>query len=189
MECFVQKAYLAKLNARVSRSQTDQPKFTINVNDSTFPCLGCFGGSLTAFAQTPVTITVTGVSGVTLPSDFIGLSFESGNLASTTTFPAENPVFRQMLAQIGPGLLRFGGNSVDKLTGWQATPRTSSTPSTVIASSDVDRVLALTRAVNWKILYSVGLGNADAASDADQAHYVAAKRRGRAVRIRNRQRA
>jgi hypothetical protein len=45
----------------------------------------------------------------------------------------------------------------------------------VIASSDVDRVLALARAVNWKILYSLGLGTADSASDGDQAQYVAAK--------------
>jgi hypothetical protein len=117
---------------------------------------------------------------VAIPIDFLGLSFESGNLASTTAFPAENPVFRLMLSQIGPGLLRFGGNSVDKLTGWQASPRitapvSSATPSSVIASSDVDRVLALARAVNWKILYSLGLGTADSASDADQAQYVAAK--------------
>ena len=137
--------------------------------------------ALRAFAQAPVTVAAHSTSpGVAIPIDFLGLSFESGNLASTTAFPAENPVFRLMLSQIGPGLLRFGGNSVDKLTGWQASPRitapaSSATPSSVIASSDVDRVLALARAVNWKILYSLGLGTADSASDADQAQYVAAK--------------
>ena len=137
--------------------------------------------ALRAFAQAPVTVAAHSTSpGVAIPIDFLGLSFETGNLASTTAFPAENPVFRLMLSQIGPGLLRFGGNSVDKLTGWQASPRitapaSSATPSSVIASSDVDRVLALARAVNWKILYSLGLGTADSASDADQAQYVAAK--------------
>ena len=135
--------------------------------------------ALRAFGQAPVTVATHPTSpGGAIPTDFIGLSFESGNLASTTAFPAENPVFRRMLSQIGPGLLRFGGNSVDKLTGWQASPRittpaSSATPSSVIASSDVDRILALARAVNWKILYSVGLGAADAAGDADQAQYVA----------------
>ena len=128
-----------------------------------------------AFSQTAVTITAHPTApGAAIAPGFIGLSFESGSLTSATAFPAENPVFRTMLAQIGPGLMRFGGNSVDKLTGWQATPRTASTPTSVMASSDVDRILALARAVNWKILYSVGLGTADAASDADQAHYVAA---------------
>ncbi|MBS1858647.1 MAG: hypothetical protein JST11_24975 [Acidobacteria bacterium] len=129
---------------------------------------------LPAFAQVPVTITAHPSSpGTAIPADFIGLSFESGSLASATSFPAENPMFRQMLAQIGPGMLRFGGNSVDKLTGWQASPRTASTPTSVLATSDVDRIAALARAVNWKILYSVGLGTADAASDAGQAQYVA----------------
>jgi uncharacterized protein (TIGR03437 family) len=129
---------------------------------------------LPGFAQVPVTITVQPSSpGVAIPADFIGLSFESGSLASATSFPAENPVFRQMLTRIGPGLLRFGGNSVDKLTGWQPSPRTASTPSSVLATSDVDRIAALARAISWKILYSVGLGSADAASDADQAQYVA----------------
>jgi uncharacterized protein (TIGR03437 family) len=136
--------------------------------------------ALRAFAQAPVTVAAHPTSpGGAIPTGFMGLSFESGNLASTTAFPAENAVFRRMLSQIGPGLLRFGGNSVDKLTGWQASPRittqaSSATPSSVIASSDVDRILALARVVNWKILYSVGLGTADAASDADQAQYVAA---------------
>ena len=77
-----------------------------------------------------------------------------------------------MVAQVGPGLLRFGGNSVDKLTGWLRGPRTPSTPSSVIAASDVDRAFAFARAVGWRVLFSLNLGQGDPATDADEADYV-----------------
>jgi uncharacterized protein (TIGR03437 family) len=77
-----------------------------------------------------------------------------------------------MVAQVGPGLLRFGGNSVDKLTGWMPGQRTSSTPASVIASSDVDRAFGFARAVGWRVLFSLNLGQGDPATDADEADYV-----------------
>jgi hypothetical protein len=77
-----------------------------------------------------------------------------------------------MVAQVGPGLLRFGGNSVDKLTGWLRGQRTSSTLASVIASSDVDRAFGFARAVGWRVLFSLNLGQGDPATDADEADYV-----------------
>jgi len=123
--------------------------------------------------QTAVTITAHPESpGITIPRDFIGLSFESGSLTSATGFPAENAVFQRMVAQIGPGVARFGGNSVDKLTGWLRGQRTSSTSSSIITSSDADRAFAFARAVGWRVLWSVNLGQGDPTTDADEAAYV-----------------
>jgi uncharacterized protein (TIGR03437 family) len=125
------------------------------------------------WAQATVTITAhPEAPGIVIPRDFIGLSFETGSLTSATGFPAENAVFQRMVAQIGPGLLRFGGNSVDRLTGWTRGQRTPSTSSTVITSSDVDRAFALARAVGWRVLFSLGLGHGDPDTDADEAAYV-----------------
>ena len=100
------------------------------------------------------------------------LSFESGSLTTATGFPAENTVLQRMVAQVGPGLLRFGGNSVDKLTGWLRGPRTPSTPAIVIEARDVDRAFAFARAVGWRVLFSLALGQGDPATDADEADYV-----------------
>ena len=88
------------------------------------------------WAQTAVAIVAHPESpGLAIPSDFIGLSFESGSLTSATGFPAENAVFQRMVAQIGPGLVRFGGNSVDKLTGWIRGQRTPSGQRRLTSSS------------------------------------------------------
>jgi uncharacterized protein (TIGR03437 family) len=128
---------------------------------------------VSGWSQTPVTIVVHPESpGTAIPNDFIGLSFETGSLTSATGFPAENPTFRRMVAQVGPGLLRFGGNSVDKLTGWLRGQRSSSTPTSVITASDADRVFALARTVGWRVLFSLNLGQGDPATDADEADYV-----------------
>jgi len=125
------------------------------------------------WAQTAVAIVAhPETPGLAIPGDFIGLSFESGSLTSATGFLAENAVFQRMVAQIGPGLVRFGGNSVDKLTGWMRGQRTPSTSSSIITSSDVDRAFAFARAVGWRVLFSVNLGGGDPATDADEAAYV-----------------
>ena len=124
-------------------------------------------------AQTAVSITAHPESpGIAIPQDFLGLSFESGSLTTATGFPAADPVFQRMVAQIGPGLLRFGGNSVDKLTGWSRAPRTASTSSSVMTAGDADRVFSFARTVGWRVLWSLDLGNGDPASDADEAAYV-----------------
>lgn len=146
-------------------------------------CLGRIGraarsfllsfAGLACWGQTAVTVTAHPESpGIAIPRDFIGLSFETGSLTSATAFPATNPVFQRMVAQVGPGLLRFGGNSVDKLTGWTRGSRTSSTPASVLTSSDADRVFTFARTAGWRLLYSLNLGQGDPATDADEAAYV-----------------
>jgi hypothetical protein len=79
----------------------------------------------------------TASPGVTIPSDFVGLSFETSSIASATGFPSGSAVFQQMLRQLGVGWLRFGGNSVDRTT-WVGGQRSSSTPADSLTASDVE---------------------------------------------------
>jgi hypothetical protein len=124
-------------------------------------------------AQTPATITAHPESqGIAIPRDFIGLSFETGSLTSTPAFPGANVVFQRMVTQLGPGVLRFGGNTVDQLTGWMRGQRTSSTSASIITSSDADQAFAFARAAGWRVLWSLNLGHGDPATDADEAAYV-----------------
>ncbi len=131
--------------------------------------------AFTARAQTntlPVLITVnTGSPGAAIPRDFLGLSFETGSLTSATGFPAENTQFQQMVAQLGLGWLRFGGNSVDQ-TGWARGQRTSASPSTTLMASDVDRVIGFARATGWRVLWGLNLKSSTAGTAADEADYV-----------------
>ena len=50
--------------------------------------------------------------GPAISSHFMGLSFEASTLA-TQHFSPTNRVFRQLLANLGTGVLRFGGNYVE----------------------------------------------------------------------------
>ena len=127
------------------------------------------------WAQTnPVPITVNAAApAVTIPSDFLGLSFETGSLTdASSAFPAGNAQFQQMVAQLGPGWLRFGGNSVDKSTNWIGGQRTSSTPTGSLTQTDVDSVAAFARATGWRLLWSLRLANSSPTTDAAEADYV-----------------
>ncbi len=125
-----------------------------------------------ASAQTSVSIAVNTASpGVTIPSDFIGLSFETSSIASATRFPSGSAVFQQMLSQLGTGWMRFGGNSVDRTT-WVGGTRSSSTPANSLTGSDVDAVMGLARTVGWRVLFGLNLASSTAALDAQEAVYV-----------------
>jgi hypothetical protein len=133
--------------------------------------------SANCWAQTAVTITAhTGSPGTTIPRDFIGLSTETGDLngsfKTSTGLPFSNPVFQRLISQIGPGVLRISGDSVDFLTGWMRGQRTAATPKTVLTSSDIDPAFAFARTVGWRVLWGLNLGKGDPASDADEAAYV-----------------
>ena len=131
----------------------------------------CLASSIAA-AQTSVTITAHPESpGVTIPADFLGFSYETSSLASTTTFPSGSAQFQQLVSQLGPGWLRFGGNSVDH-TAWIGGQRTSTTPTGSLTASDVDRVSNFARLVGWRVLFALNLATASSTTDAAEAAYV-----------------
>jgi hypothetical protein len=119
----------------------------------------------TQAATTAVVVTVnrsaTGTS--TLPGGFLGLSFESdsgsGGVDSGRFDNTGN--LAQMLSGLGPGVLRFGGSSVD------GSFRAATEPA-------VAGIRRLADASGWRVVYSENLGHFDAAATAADAHVVAA---------------
>ncbi len=91
-----------------------------------------------------VTVTVNphGHGQGPLPSAFIGLSYESYDLNSGLFTDAGN--LPALLRNFGPGVLRFGGNSVDQ--GYAG-----------ISSGAVRALATLARKTGWKVLYSENL--------------------------------
>jgi hypothetical protein len=126
---------------------------------------------VSATAQT-VTINVhTEKPGTAIPNNFLGFSMEIGDLASTSGLNLSNPVYRRMVAQVAPGLVRFSGNSADK-TGWQRGTRTSKTPANTLVSSDVDNAFAFARATGYQVLFGLNFATGTPATAADEAAYM-----------------
>jgi hypothetical protein len=69
-------------------------------------------------AVVDVVVTVNGVAGVTMPKDFVGLSYESAQLANAEYFSAGNvDLVKKFKALSGDGVLRLGGH-LSNLTIW-----------------------------------------------------------------------
>ncbi|HET7015104.1 MAG TPA: hypothetical protein VFI65_14400 [Streptosporangiaceae bacterium] len=112
---------------------------------------GPAGSRSDAGRSDPVTVTVD-LSGKTLgvlPDRYLGLSFESSSTDSAGDFKDDGNLPR-LLKNLGPGVLRFGGNSVD-----QSSAAPSQAALAVLAK--------LVRQTGWNVIFSVSLGRFSAA--------------------------
>ena len=83
-------------------------------------CSGTNGASPEARVSHGGVVAVdVGHPGPALPTDFLGLSFESSVLGSDLFDPARSNL-PALLGDLGTGRLRFGGNSVDRVAAWTA---------------------------------------------------------------------
>jgi hypothetical protein len=95
-----------------------------------------------------VTVDLSGRTLGVLPARYLGLSFESSSTYSAGDFEDSGDL-PGLLENLGPGVLRFGGNSVDKS---DAGP----SPAALAALAE------LTRLTRWNVIYSVSLGRFNA---------------------------
>jgi hypothetical protein len=110
-------------------------------------------------------LAATAVAGMprapAIPSRFIGLSYETGELAKGALFSSQNHVLVALFRRLGSaGLLRLGGNSSD---------RDRAPPS----AAAIARLAGFLRATGWSLLYGLDLGNGTPRQAADEAHAVA----------------
>jgi uncharacterized protein (TIGR03437 family) len=120
-------------------------------------------GPITA-ATVNVTTTAIGVIG---PA-FAGLSYEKAQMANPF-FSPQNTDAIGLFKLIGPGLLRIGGNSVDKTT-W--TPAGKGRTSGQVAPSDIDALAGFLKATGWQVLYGVNLAQSTPALAAAEVAYA-----------------
>jgi hypothetical protein len=121
----------------------------------------------------PVAASVTvsrASTGVTLAPGFAGFSYEKSKLTGAL-FDARHTGLVALFQRLGPGLLRVGGNTVDK-TPWNGTG--TGLKAGEIGPPDVDRLAGFLRAADWKVLYGLDLGGGTSASFASEAAYAAA---------------
>jgi len=112
-----------------------------------------------AASGSTVTVHLSGKGDGKLPARYLGLSFESGSSVNTGRFNTVGNLPR-LLDNLGAGVLRFGGASVDR--------------SYVGASRSALAGLArLVRATGWHVNYSVNLGHFNAGRVTKDARNVA----------------
>ena len=110
-------------------------------------------------AQATVTVDLAGKTTGGIGSHFMGLSFESGTLSNGMRYDAVGNL-PQLLKNLGPGLLRLGGNSADlsSFTG--------------ITQPVADALARLLKATGWTALYTENLLNFNAATVTADAQLV-----------------
>jgi hypothetical protein len=106
--------------------------------------------------------------GAVVPSNFLGLSFETSMLGSPA-LAGTSPVLATLLGNLGPGVLRIGGVSVDR-TQWMGVPEAVAPWSiATIAPADLARLSSLISASGWHLLLGLNLGHVTAAAVVEEA--------------------
>lgn len=112
--------------------------------------------------------------GVDIAEDFLGFSYEAPTLTKDT-FSTTHTEFLRLLANLGTGTLRFGGNSVE-FTYW-SPDGTISEPNSrgTITPKDLDRLFEFAQQVRWRVILGLNLGHYDPSTFADEAAYAMEK--------------
>ena len=115
-----------------------------------------------------VSIDPQAVIGPVVPEDFLGLSFEVGNLPSIAGYAGGGDLVN-LMRSLGQGVMRFGGISVDTESAWADEGAAPAWAHTTIAPQDLDGIAALARATGWRVLLGVTFGHYEPAAAAQEA--------------------
>src|SRR5580692_98860 len=135
------------------------------------------------------TLTVDdSVTLATVSADFVGLSYESAQLADPAFFSAENPALIALFRELGDqGVLRLGGGT-SEFTAF-TTDETPALPplgpvavgpdnsrnaktDTPITPKSLRNLHAFLDATNWRCLYGLNLGRGPVERAAEEAYYA-----------------
>jgi hypothetical protein len=132
------------------------------------------GGSLgppPADSAASVSIVVnTSAPGPAIPPDFLGLGFEMPVMADPHF--THEPVFERLLANLGPGTFRFGGNSVEE-TYWSPAGRGQRSDWRFeLTPANVDSAFAVARRIGWRVIVALNLAAFAPDTFAAEAEYL-----------------
>jgi hypothetical protein len=129
------------------------------------------GVPIDAGATVTGTITVDPSTQVgAIPAGFVGFSYEKTQMTSGL-FAGGDAALISLFKLVGPGLLRIGGNSVDR-TEWYSAPSSDGSASATITTGEVDALAAFAKASGWKVVYGVDMKLSNPSLAADEATYV-----------------
>lgn len=115
-----------------------------------------------------VAVDPEAVIGPVVPEDFLGLSFEASSLPDIAGY-ADSGDLVNLMRSLGPGVMRFGGFSVDNEAAWAEEGVAPSWARTAITPQDLQGIAALARVTGWRVLLGVTFGHYEAAAAAQEA--------------------
>jgi len=123
-----------------------------------------------------------------VPETFMGLSYESSQLAHPGFFSAENRQLIQLFRTLSPtGVLRIGGNT-SEFSRWETSEKDSALSDAVAEGPDtngggahafaitpmaVRNLSAFLRATGWKLIYGLNLSGGSTANAVEECSFVA----------------
>jgi hypothetical protein len=107
-----------------------------------------------------------------IPQNFEGLSFENWILSRNPEYlDPNNPVMIQLIKNLGPGVIRMGGNSSDE-TDWTGNGFNANTHFDVLTPAFIDRLADFSRKTNWQVIFGLNLGHNNINASIDETKYL-----------------
>jgi hypothetical protein len=121
------------------------------------------GGTLTLETDQP---------GNVIPSNFEGLSFENWILSRNPEYlDGNNQALVTLLKNLGPGIIRMGGNSSDE-TDWTGDGFNADSHFDILTPANIDKLADLSAKANWQVIFGLNLGHDNIDASVDEANYL-----------------
>ena len=107
-----------------------------------------------------------------IPQNFPGLSFENWILSRNPEYlDANNQVMVQLFKNLGPGIIRMGGNSSDE-TDWVGDGFNVGSHFDVLTPGGIDKLAEFSRKTNWQVIFGLNLGHNNISASIDETKYL-----------------
>lgn len=104
--------------------------------------------------------------------NFQGLSFENWILSRNPEYlDPNNPVMVQLFKNLGPGIIRMGGNSSDE-TDWVGNGFNVDSHFDVLTPEGIDKLAEFSRKTNWRVIFGLNLGHDNINASIDETKYL-----------------
>jgi hypothetical protein len=109
-----------------------------------------------------------------IPTDFMGLSYEISSVAVPGLLSADNRAYVQLVRNLGPqGVIRVGGNTSD-FSSYRAGGTPQSLPrGTVVNAENFHQLRGFLDAIGWKLIWGLNLGSGGLDNAVEEARAIA----------------
>lgn len=108
----------------------------------------------------------------TVPNEFPGLGMEPSSVCTLMSLDQQGPRLSNIFKNLGPSILRFGGDAVET-TGWSSRGTAECSYSfTMISGASIDGVFSFARRTGLRVIWPVDLRDKDPAVYSDEAAYA-----------------
>jgi hypothetical protein len=107
-----------------------------------------------------------------ISQNFQGLSFENWILSRNPEYlDPNNPVMLQLFKNLGPGVIRMGGNSSDE-TDWTGDGFNAGSHFDVLTPAGIDKLSEFSHKTNWQVIFGLNLGHDNINASIDETKYL-----------------